>query len=29
VRLRFAATREYVRDVRATQLLYRRAYGLR
>jgi soluble lytic murein transglycosylase len=29
VQLRFAATREYVRDVRATQLLYRRAYGLR
>ena len=29
VRLRFAATRDYVRDVRATEKLYRRAYGLR
>jgi soluble lytic murein transglycosylase len=29
VQLQFAATREYVRDVRAAQLLYRRAYGLR
>jgi soluble lytic murein transglycosylase len=28
VRLRFAATREYVADVRATQRLYQRAYGL-
>ncbi len=29
VRLRFTATRDYVRDVRATQALYRRAYGLK
>jgi soluble lytic murein transglycosylase len=29
VQLRFAATREYVSDVRATERLYRRAYGLR
>jgi len=29
VRLRFAATRDYVSDVRATARLYRRAYGLR
>jgi soluble lytic murein transglycosylase len=29
VRLRFAATRDYVTDVRAAQRLYRRAYGLR
>jgi soluble lytic murein transglycosylase len=29
VRLRFTATRDYVADVRATQALYRRAYGLK
>jgi soluble lytic murein transglycosylase len=29
VRLRFAATRDYVSDVRAAERLYRRAYGLR
>jgi soluble lytic murein transglycosylase len=29
VRIRFTATRDYVGDVRATQKLYRRAYGLR
>lgn len=29
VRLRYAATRDYVRNVRANEKLYRRAYGLR
>jgi soluble lytic murein transglycosylase len=29
VHLRFSATRDYVGDVRATQALYRRAYGLK